>query len=46
MSNDKEITRICVFAAVFDVILDVEGELGTSEDDFYLTRIFAACTSG
>ena len=41
-----EITRICIFDAVFYVtlVLNIFGKLGTCEDNFYLTMIFAACT--
>ena len=40
--KNKERMRICAFAAAFDLILAVESEL----NHFYMTRIFAAYTSG
>ena len=43
----KAITRIYIIAVVLDAILRVEHIiLGTCEDDFYLTTILAAGTSG
>ena len=43
-----KVCRICVFAAVFHVMLvvDIFSKLGTWEEDFFLTRILTACTSG
>ena len=43
----KAITRICIITVVLDVIIRVEYIiLGTCDDDFYLTTILAAGTSG
>ena len=41
--QEKYITRICIFAVVFDIVLAVEH---ICEDDFYLIRILAACICG
>ena len=48
MRKEKEITRTCIFAAVFDVLFGVNilSKFETCEDDFYSTGSFAACTSG
>ena len=43
MEKGKYITKICIFALVFDIVPGVER---ICEDGFYLIRILAACISG
>ena len=36
-------TRVCIFAFVFDIVF---GDEHIREDDFYFIRILSACISG